>query len=191
MLAEHLSRYTPVPIPYKAPPNYALIATTAGSILTFVVIARFILPALMSRWTWAVFTIGMSLTMVGGYMFVHIRGMPYIAGGQHGGVEYIAPGFQTQYGIEVQIIGFLCAFLIALPLKRLFRSHYPIRWPVVPQFHLYDNAYSPPHLPRTSAIWCVRLDRRVLYTFLRPSLYLQDKKWRWVVFPLTRACRLC
>ncbi|KAF8495608.1 oligosaccharyl transferase subunit OST3/OST6 family [Gautieria morchelliformis] len=111
LLAEHLSRYTPVPIPYKAPPNYALIATTATSILTLVVVARFILPILMSRWTWAVFTIGMSLTMVGGFMFVHIRGMPYIAGGQHGGVEYIAPGFQTQYGIEVQIIGFLYGVL--------------------------------------------------------------------------------
>ena len=78
-----------------------------SSLLTLVVVARFILPILQSRWTWALLTIGTSLIMVGGFMFVRIRGMPYIAGGQT--PELIAPGFQTQYGIEVQIIAFLCA----------------------------------------------------------------------------------
>jgi len=109
-LAEQLSRHTPVPIPYRAPPNYALMATTAASVLAFAVVARFILPVLMSRWTWALLTIGTSLTMVGGYMFVRIRGMPYVAGGQNG-AQLIAPGFQSQYGIEVQIIAFLYGVL--------------------------------------------------------------------------------
>ncbi|KAF8590605.1 oligosaccharyl transferase subunit OST3/OST6 family [Ramaria rubella] len=109
-LSEQLSRHTPVPIPYRAPPNYALIATFASSILTFAIVARFILPIFLSRWTWALFTIGTSLVMVGGFMFVRIRGMPYVAGGQNG-AQLIAPGFQSQYGIEVQIIAFLYGVL--------------------------------------------------------------------------------
>ena len=85
-----------------------MIATTTSSILAVAVVARFILPVLTSRWTWAALTIGTSLTMVGGFMFVRIRGMPYVAAGQNG-AQLIAPGFQSQYGIEVQIIAFLCA----------------------------------------------------------------------------------
>ena len=83
-------------------------------------LARFILPILMSRWTWALITIGTSLIMVGGFMFVRIRGMPYVAGGQNG-AELISPGFQNQYGIEVQIIAFICASCLDLS----FRCIYP------------------------------------------------------------------
>lgn len=61
----------------------------------------------MSRWTWAFLTIVIILVMTGGYMFVRIRGMPYVAGGSNGAV-LIARGFQNQYGIEVQIIAFIC-----------------------------------------------------------------------------------
>ncbi|KAF8522288.1 dolichyl-diphosphooligosaccharide-protein glycotransferase [Hysterangium stoloniferum] len=111
LLAEQLSRHTPVPIPYRAPPNYALIATSAGSLIASAVVARFILPILLSRWTWAIFSIGTSLVMVGGYMFVRIRGMPYVAGDPNGGVQLISPGFQSQYGIEVQIIAFIYGLL--------------------------------------------------------------------------------
>jgi dolichyl-diphosphooligosaccharide---protein glycosyltransferase subunit 3/6 len=82
-----------------------------SSLLAFVVVARSILPILQSRWTWALLTIGTSLVMVGGFMFVRIRGMPYIAAG-HNGAQLIAPGFQTQNGIEVQIIAFLCASVV-------------------------------------------------------------------------------
>jgi oligosaccharyltransferase complex subunit gamma len=128
-LAEQLSRHTPVPIPYRAPPNYALIATTAGFIIAFAALARFILPILLSRWTWAVFSIGTSLVMVGGFMFVRIRGMPYVAGSPDGGAQLISPGFQSQYGIEVQIIAFICmiyhfaVYSTYLPLRQMEYCH--------------------------------------------------------------------
>jgi len=110
LLVEQLSRHTPAPIPYRAPPNYALIATTMSSFVLFAVVAKFILPFLMSRWVWAVGTIVTSLIMVGGYMFVRIRGMPYVAATAQGS-QMIANGFQSQYGIEVQIIAFIYGLL--------------------------------------------------------------------------------
>lgn len=104
---EQLSRHTPVAIPYRPPPNYALIITTIVSLLSLAAVARFILPFLMSRWTWAFITIGTILVMTGGFMFVRIRGMPYVTGGSNGAV-LVARGFQNQLGIEVQIIAFIC-----------------------------------------------------------------------------------
>jgi len=109
LLVEQLSRHTPVAIPYRAPPNYALIFTTATSLLMFALVARVILPFLMSRWAWAIGTIGISLVMVGGFMFVRIRGMPYVAATAQG-TQMVAPGFQSQFGIEVQIIAFICEY---------------------------------------------------------------------------------
>jgi oligosaccharyltransferase complex subunit gamma len=109
LLAEQFSRLTPIPIPYRAPPNYGLIVTSVLGFASFALVARFILPIIMNRWAWAVATIVTSLIMVGGFMFVRIRGMPYIAQTQQG-TQMIAPGFQSEFGIEVQIIAFICAF---------------------------------------------------------------------------------
>ena len=41
-------------------------------------------------------------------MFNQIRKVPYVAGDGRGGIMYFAPGFQSQYGLETQIIAFIC-----------------------------------------------------------------------------------
>lgn len=41
-------------------------------------------------------------------MFNHIRKVPYVTGDGNGGISYFAGGFQTQYGLETQIIAAIC-----------------------------------------------------------------------------------
>lgn len=51
--------------------------------------------------------------MTSGFMWVRIRGAPYVSlernggGGGGGKVNYFAPGAQHQLGVETQIVGFL------------------------------------------------------------------------------------
>ncbi|KDQ60806.1 hypothetical protein JAAARDRAFT_55541 [Jaapia argillacea MUCL 33604] len=105
-LASELSRHTPVPIPYKAPIDWARWGTVATISLSLALTLRFIAPILKSRWTWAILTVVTSTVMTSGYMFTRIRGMPYSANGQ-----WIAPGFQTQYGQEVQVVSMIYGLL--------------------------------------------------------------------------------
>ncbi|KAJ7632636.1 oligosaccharyl transferase subunit OST3/OST6 family [Roridomyces roridus] len=86
-LAQHLSRHTPIPIPYTAPFDWARWTTTAAGVLA-------------NRWTWAVVSILTSLVMTSGYMFTRIRNSPFMGGDG----SWIAGGFQNQYGQEVQVI---------------------------------------------------------------------------------------
>lgn len=65
---------------------------------------RFVSPILHSRWTWAVGTISTSLVMTGGYMFTRIRSVPYTGGDG----QWIAPGYQNQYGQEVWVVAGIC-----------------------------------------------------------------------------------
>ncbi|KAJ7582693.1 hypothetical protein C8J56DRAFT_955499 [Mycena floridula] len=102
-LAESMSKHTPIPIPYKAPLDYARYATIASAILAFAVMARFIAPVLQSRWTWAAVTILTSLIMTSGYMFTRIRASPYSGGNGN----WIAPGYQNQFGQEVQVVALI------------------------------------------------------------------------------------
>lgn len=107
-LAESLSNHTPIPIPYKAPFNYGKWATIAFTGTAFALLLRFIAPVLQNRWTWAVVTIVTSLTMTSGYMFTRIRNSPF----QGGGGAWISPGYQNQFGQEVQVIAMICTFFI-------------------------------------------------------------------------------
>ncbi|KAF7976318.1 hypothetical protein HWV62_7034 [Athelia sp. TMB] len=56
-----------------------------------------------NKWVWAVGTIVTSLIMTSGYMFTRIRGMPMSSGG-----HWIAPGYQSQYGQETQVVAVIC-----------------------------------------------------------------------------------
>ncbi|KAH9926214.1 oligosaccharyl transferase subunit OST3/OST6 family [Fomitopsis serialis] len=108
-LAEQLSHYTPVAIPYKAPIDYSRIGSGLFVLLSFVAALRFISPILKSRWTWAAITVLTSLVMTSGFMFVRIRGMPYT--GPNG--QWVAGGYQSQYGQEVQVVSMIYGTLAA------------------------------------------------------------------------------
>ena len=120
-LAEQLSAYTPVPIPYKAPIDWAKHATTAGFVLIALSSIRVLLPVIRSRWAWAAGIVLTSLVMTSGFMFVRIRGMPQA--GQNG--QWIAQGYQNQFGQEVQVVSFICACTAALRLS-CTRSSRPV-----------------------------------------------------------------
>jgi len=120
-LAEQLSPSTPVPIPFKEPLNYPLIVSGAVTFLFTLLAARFFWmffsSIFMSRWTWGFITIVTSLVMCSGFMFVRIRNMPLMVNSKNG---WIANGFQTQYGMETNVIsvlyGALAFSFIALTL---------------------------------------------------------------------------
>ncbi|KAF9005665.1 oligosaccharyl transferase subunit OST3/OST6 family [Cyathus striatus] len=106
-LAEHLSKHTPIPIPYKEPIDWARWLTAAIGVLGSALVLRFIYPILTNRWSWTLGTVLVSLVMTSGYMFTRIRGSPYTGGDGH----WIAGGFQNQFGQEVQVISFIYGLL--------------------------------------------------------------------------------
>lgn len=49
-------------------------------------------------------------------MFNHIRKVPYVAGDGRGGINYFAAGFQSQFGLETQIVATLCESNVVYPM---------------------------------------------------------------------------
>jgi oligosaccharyltransferase complex subunit gamma len=105
-LAKFLSQQTPITIPYKDPIDWSRYITISTSILGALLTLKFISPVMQSRWTWAVGTVIVSLVMTSGFMFTRIRGVPYT--GADG--NWIAGGYQNQFGQEVQVVSFICKF---------------------------------------------------------------------------------
>lgn len=112
-LVEQISRTTPVPIPYSPPPNYSAIITLGIGALSLILAARYLTPILTSRWTWAALVIGGSTIFTSGFMFVRIRGSPWVSN-RNGQPQWMAGGYQNQYGMEVQVIAAICtsSFLV-------------------------------------------------------------------------------
>ncbi|KAI0797905.1 oligosaccharyl transferase subunit OST3/OST6 family [Abortiporus biennis] len=106
-LAEQLSIHTPVPIPYKAPFDWSRWGTFIGVALLSLASIRFIAPVLKNRWTWAIGTVLTVLVMTSGYMFTRIRGVPFSGGNG----QWIAPGYQNQFGQETQVIAMIYGLL--------------------------------------------------------------------------------
>jgi len=104
-LIEQLSKTTPVSVPYSPPPNYSAITTLVLGALSLLLAARYLTSVFTSRWTWAALVIGGSITFTSGFMFVRIRGSPWVARGQNNQPQWMAGGYQNQYGMEVQVIG--------------------------------------------------------------------------------------
>src|SRR5271155_4167111 len=59
-----------------------------------------------------------------GHMFNAIRHTPYISSDGRGGFNYIAGGFQNQFGIETQIVAAICIFS-PIPLRFFCRFLLP------------------------------------------------------------------
>ncbi|KAI1159254.1 OST3/OST6 family protein [Nemania serpens] len=122
-LARHLPD-RPHPAVYR-PINYVRWAITIVSLLGVAgVITKlwpYILPIVQSRNVWAGLSLIGILLFTSGHMFNQIRKVPYVAGDGHGGISYFAAGFQSQYGLETQIVAFIYGILsfatISLALK--------------------------------------------------------------------------
>lgn len=71
-------------------------------------------------------------------MFNHIRKVPYVAGDGKGGVSYFSGSFQSQYGLETQVIAAICesparlktSRVPLLTLCQMVLWHFaPLHWP--------------------------------------------------------------
>ncbi|KAG6818101.1 hypothetical protein H0H87_000005 [Tephrocybe sp. NHM501043] len=106
-LAESLSKHTPIPIPYSDPIDWGKYITIGVVVFCAMISLLYVRPILQSRWTWAIITVGISLVMTSGYMFTRIRGSPYSGGGGN----WIAAGYQNQFGQEVNVVASIYGLL--------------------------------------------------------------------------------
>lgn len=114
-VARHLPPGGPRP-PIARPVNYIKIVTVTtavlGLITFFTVAAPYLLPIVQNRNLWAAITLIAILLFTSGHMFNHIRKVPYVSGDGRGGLSYFANGFQSQYGLETQIVAAMCSCLL-------------------------------------------------------------------------------
>lgn len=96
------------PINYGRAAGFATVLLGVISLIT--VSSAYILPVIRSRSLWTAISLVSILLFTSGHMFNHIRKVPYITGDGKGGINYFAPGFSTQFGLESQIIAAICEF---------------------------------------------------------------------------------
>jgi oligosaccharyltransferase complex subunit gamma len=98
--------------PIKRPINWMRWISTfvilSGGLTASYVAWPYVLPVIQNRTVWAAITLISILLFTSGHMFNHIRNVPYVAGDGRGGVSYFASGFQSQYGLETQIVAAMC-----------------------------------------------------------------------------------
>lgn len=113
-----LSRHLPDgPRPsINRPFNYvkaAIVTTSVLGVISFVTVAApYIWPVLQNRNLWAAFSLIAVLLFTSGQMFNHIRKTPYAGGDGKGGLSIFAGGFQSQFGLETQVVAGLCESLV-------------------------------------------------------------------------------
>ncbi|KAJ3407142.1 oligosaccharyl transferase subunit ost3/OST6 [Chytridiales sp. JEL 0842] len=99
-------------IPIRRPWDYTLIGTyTVLALSTLSILSalwRNISTLLSSKKPWMVFSLGLIVLFCSGHMWNSIRGAPYV-GNRNGKPEIVAPGFQSQFVLESQIVAFLYA----------------------------------------------------------------------------------
>ncbi|KAL2264977.1 hypothetical protein VTJ83DRAFT_7487 [Remersonia thermophila] len=101
--------------PVKRPINWmrwisTFVVVTGGATASYVA-WPWVLPVVRNRTVWAAVTLIAILMFTSGHMFNRIRQVPYVAGDGRGGISYFAKGFQTQYGLETQIIAAIYGIL--------------------------------------------------------------------------------
>lgn len=98
--------------PVQRPFNWLRWASTVTIVLgvgtALASASSYVLPIIQNRNIWASISLIAILLFISGHMFNHIRKVPYIVGDGHGGVSYIAGGFQNQLGLETQIVAAIC-----------------------------------------------------------------------------------
>jgi oligosaccharyltransferase complex subunit gamma len=100
--------------PIRRPINWMKWATTLTVILgggsALVTASPYVIPVVQNRTVWAAVSLVSILLFTSGHMFNHIRKVPYVAGDGRGGVSYFAGSFQSQYGLETQVVAAICEF---------------------------------------------------------------------------------
>jgi oligosaccharyltransferase complex subunit gamma len=113
--------HPPIVRPINWVRGISITTGVVGSITAVTVAAPYIMPLLQSRNLWAAVSLLGILLFTSGFMFNHIRKVPYAPTNKAGQISYFAAGFQNQYGLETQIIavvyGALSFATIALALK--------------------------------------------------------------------------
>ncbi|KAI6166995.1 hypothetical protein EDD17DRAFT_1850158 [Pisolithus thermaeus] len=178
-LAEQLSSHTPIPIPYKDPINWTRVTSLISLIPIVALVFRFIRPVLQNRWVWAANTILLSTIMTSGYMFTRIRGTPYVAPDG----SWLAAGFQTQYGQEVQVVSLLCAWLRLLTLSS-GRAHASSDGVLAGSFVLLILLVPQQSSPSRQRTADIHLDSDQFYHVLYPCFMFSDVKNRGYPFKL-------
>lgn len=97
--------------PLVRPVNYGRIVTVVTILLglfTFGTVAYpYILPVIQNRNLWAAVSLIAVLMFTSGHMYNHIRKVPYVSGNGRQ-IQYFAPGFGNQFGMETQIVAAMC-----------------------------------------------------------------------------------
>ncbi len=99
----------------------------------------YVLPIIQNRSIWAAISLIAILLFTSGHMFNHIRKVPYVAGDGKGGVSYFAGSFQSQYGMETQVVATICKLDLVPPnvslivpclpsCQTVFSPFAPSRW---------------------------------------------------------------
>lgn len=101
--------------PVKRPINWvkwiSTVVILSGGLTASYVAWPYVLPVIQSRTVWAAVTLISILLFTSGHMYNQIRNVPYVAADGRGGISYFASGFQSQYGLETQIVAALCESL--------------------------------------------------------------------------------
>lgn len=117
LLASYLKSVTGLQFNIYIPPDYSRIAINAVFAFTFALLIRryrkeaYNIATSRSLWS-SIILVGV-LLLISGYMFVQIRGVPYVREHANGRVDYFVPGQQNQLGVETQILSFVYGILSA------------------------------------------------------------------------------
>ncbi|KAI8868891.1 hypothetical protein GQ42DRAFT_170348 [Ramicandelaber brevisporus] len=128
-LADFLEKQIHSPVPVYSRINYTLYATNFLGIASILVVGYLsiydILAFLSKRAIWQGFSLIFILIMCTGFMWISIRGPPFIGGNAQGEPEMFARGISKQYGVETQIMAILygaaslCVTAMILKLPRI------------------------------------------------------------------------
>lgn len=91
------------PVPFIVAP------IVLGTILFIMWQARAILlPIIQSRVVWGIGSGIIACVFTSGFMWNRIKNAPYVTASQDGKIQWVAGGFQNQFGLETQVVGGLC-----------------------------------------------------------------------------------
>jgi len=113
--AEYLAKEIGHDVPVIRPFDYTKNAIKLFLLVGLLAVAKLLYTnfafILNNKWTWSIISLVTILTMISGHMWNHIRKPPYITPGQNGKINYVANGFQSQLGMESQVVAVIYGIL--------------------------------------------------------------------------------